>query len=357
MKRVAFYAPMKPPTHPVPSGDRAMARALMQALSCAGYQPDLASDLQTRDGRGEQKTQEAITTAAAAETGRVIATGRKADWQAWVTYHNYYKAPDLLGPDVAAALDIPYILVEATRARKRLGGAWDGFARAAEAACDAAATICYLTERDADALRRDAPAGQKLVHLHPFLGSDRLPAASSLDGPMISVGMFRAGDKLASYRLIAETLGQLEIPEWRLKIVGDGPAREQVRDLMAPFGERVGFAGELDAAALDAALSTSSLLLWPGVNEAFGMVYLEAQAAGLPVVAQDRPGVRDVLAPGHRPDPASGASALASAVSALLRDRPERQRRGADARAYVAENHMLAGAARTLGSLIGSAAA
>ena len=40
---VAFYAPMKPPDHPVPSGDRRMARLLMQALAHAGHRVVLAS--------------------------------------------------------------------------------------------------------------------------------------------------------------------------------------------------------------------------------------------------------------------------------------------------------------------------
>ena len=36
--RVAFYAPMKAPTHPAPSGDRRMARLLMAALTVAGHE-------------------------------------------------------------------------------------------------------------------------------------------------------------------------------------------------------------------------------------------------------------------------------------------------------------------------------
>src|SRR4051812_6266828 len=44
--RVAFYAPMKPPDHPVPSGDRRMAQLLLAALGFAGYETyiDLGRD-------------------------------------------------------------------------------------------------------------------------------------------------------------------------------------------------------------------------------------------------------------------------------------------------------------------------
>ena len=37
---------------------------------------------------------------------------------AWFTYHLYYKAPDWLGPDIARALAIPYLVAEASRRRQ-----------------------------------------------------------------------------------------------------------------------------------------------------------------------------------------------------------------------------------------------
>ena len=40
--RIAFYAPMKPPDHPLPSGDRRMARAFMDLLASLGHEVDLA---------------------------------------------------------------------------------------------------------------------------------------------------------------------------------------------------------------------------------------------------------------------------------------------------------------------------
>ena len=97
-------------------------------------------------------------------------------------------------------------------------------------------------------------------------------------------------------------------------------------------------------------LSTRSkpAFLWPGVNEAFGMVYLEAQAAGLPVVAQNRDGVRDVvLADGLVPTD-HGPNALAQALDRLLGSPAERQALGQKSRVSVAENHLLNTASETL---------
>ncbi|MEM6306279.1 MAG: glycosyltransferase, partial [Pseudomonadota bacterium] len=236
----------------------------------------------------------------------------------------------------------------ATRAKKRLHGTWCRFAKAAEAATDAAAVVFYLTLRDAETLQRDAPDGQKLLHLSPFLPLETLPPAAQLEGPMLSVGMMRAGDKLASYRIIAEVLAQLPQGGWRLQIAGDGPARADVTALMAPFGEAVTFLGRLDRTALAETYQNAQLMLWPGVNEAFGMAYLEAQAHGVPVIAQDRPGVREVLAPGNHPTVDAGAPGLTARVQALLSDVKTRHAAGAAARAHVAAHHLAPHARETL---------
>lgn len=344
---VAVYAPMKAPDHPVPSGDRAMARALIAALELAGHDTQVVSGLRIYDGRGDAELQADLMAKAQMEIDRLLTSDRAAGWTHWLTYHNYYKAPDLIGPVVCGALGIPYLQVESTRAGKRLTGPWAAFAAASEAACDAADAVLYLTQRDSQALRRDAPKGQRLIHLPPFLAPAALPAASDLSGPMLSVGMMRHGDKMASYTLISQTLALMQHPDWRLDIVGDGPARDDVAALMARFGDRVQLHGLKTGADLDAFYARASLLLWPGVNEAFGLTYLEAQAAGIPVVAQDRDGVRDVVV-GRHPTPDHGPAALARNADAMLGDPAERATAGAEARAEVAAHHLLPAAARTL---------
>ncbi len=346
---LAFYAPLKPPDHPNPSGDRTMARSLRAALGAAGFETEIASVLRTRDGAGDADVQSRLLAEAEAMIPDLIERGRAAGWRAWVTYHNYYKAPDLLGWRVAAALDIPYLLIEATRARKRLDGPWAQFAEAAETACDRAHAIFYFTERDAYALNRDAPDGQQLRHLRPFLNRADLPPESTRQGPMLAVGMMRKGDKLASYRIIAEVLALLPPERRALQIAGDGAVRAKVEALMAPFAADVTFLGALDADGLAKAYAKSSLLLWPGVNEAFGLAYLEAQAAGLPVVAQDRPGVRDALAPGFYPKPEEGPAPLTLRISELLSSPDALHTSGCAARAHLAEHHLLPAAAETLG--------
>ncbi len=352
MPQVAFYAPMKSPSHPVPSGDRTMARAVLKALQYGGMPGHLVSTLQIRDKAGDPAVQARLFARAEAEADRLISEGRRANWRAWVTYHSYYKAPDLLGPKVSAALHIPYLQIEATRAHKRLLGPWAAFAEAAEAASDAAAVIFHLTERDSKALRAYAPPHQRILQLRPFLAREDLPPQGLRSGPMLSVGMLRYGDKFASYELIADTLALLDSDSWRLIVAGDGPALGAVASMMQGFGDKVMLRGSLDAIEMQAAYQNASLLFWPGVNEAFGMSYLEAQAAGLPVVAQDRAGVRDVLAPGSYPAPSCGAAALAREIDRLLGDPTTREAEGDAARAHVARHHLLpAASARLCGTI------
>ncbi|WP_170473956.1 glycosyltransferase family 4 protein [Ruegeria arenilitoris] len=339
MARVAFYAPMKSPNSSKPSGDREMARNLMAAIKAQGDRVDLASELRIYDKLGNPATQAELLERAQIEANRLIHELPR-DTEIWVNYHNYYKAPDLLGPKVCKAREIPYVQLESTRALSRLTGPWASFARAAHEACDAADLIFYLTANDLIALERERFKSQVLVEMPPFLPIDELPNASLNDGPMLAVGMMRSGDKLASYRILAETLNLLT-GDWKLNIAGDGPARHDVLSLMEPFGKKVQFLGQLDRIQLQREYESASILVWPGVNEAYGMVYLEAQAAGLPVSAQDRPGVRDVLMPSSYPGIEDGPRGLADQIQNFLADLSLRRSEGARARKYVAERHLL----------------
>ncbi|MEM1076580.1 MAG: glycosyltransferase family 4 protein [Pseudomonadota bacterium] len=349
MIRVAFYAPMKAPDDPLPSGDRAMARGLISALEAGGMHVDLASRFKSRESSGNADLQAEYLRKAQDEVRRVSEAGRKSGWQVWLTYHNYYKAPDLIGPFVAELLGIPYLLAEATRARKRLTGPWERFAQAAETACDAAKVIFFMTRHDEEALRAYAGPEQQLISLRPFLSRSFLPAPAKKTEGLLSVGMFRRGDKIASYALIAQALTQVRNRDWTLDIAGDGPARSEVEALFAQFGSRVRFLGALDDKTLQAAYARSTILVWPGVNEAFGMSYLEAQAHGLAVVAQDRPGVRDVVFSGAAyPRPEQGPGGLADRLDLLLSSPKLTWHIGQSARAHIEKHNLISDASATL---------
>jgi hypothetical protein len=158
--RIAFYAPMKPPDHPSPSGDRRIARELMQAFETAGHEPFIASRLRTWQARADAARQERHEAAAMEEATALLAAYEAAPQSApalWFTYHLYYKAPDWIGPRVAAALSIPYVVAEASVAYKRAGGPWDRGHRAVLQALDTAAAVVTLNPLDRDAGSRQQP--------------------------------------------------------------------------------------------------------------------------------------------------------------------------------------------------------
>lgn len=323
-----------------------MARNLIRVLEHAGYTVDLVSELRIYDKHGDAPLQERLRAEARSEATRLIhALHQEID--IWITYHSYYKSPDLIGPKVSHARGLSYVQIESTRATSRLSGPWAAFAQAAHHASDDADAIFHLTANDLITLERERFGDQMLVHLPPFLPDDTLPPRAALDGPMLTAAMMRDGAKLKSYAIIAETLALLE-GDWRLNVAGDGPARPKVEALMAPFGDKVRFLGQLDAKSMRAAYQTASLFFWPGVDEAFGMVYLEAQAAGLPIVAQDRPGTRDVLLPERHPSPKDGVMTLARRIAHLQGSPVLRREEGEAARAMIAQSHLLPAAAETL---------
>lgn len=129
-------------------------------------------------------------------------------------------------------------------------------------------------------------------------------------------------------------------PELRYQIVGDGPERATLERLAIDLGaaDRVTFLGMLaPAAALERAWR-AWLFVMPSTEEAFGVAYAEAMAAGVPAIgAADEPGPRELVAAGGGIElvPAGDIDALAATVDALLRDDHRRRRLGELARLTV----------------------
>lgn len=103
-----------------------------------------------------------------------------------------------------------------------------------------------------------------------------------------------------------------ELPERRLVVVGDGPELERLRRLAPP---NVELRGRVPESELAACYVGAELLVFPG-EEDFGIVPLEAQASGIPVVAYGRGGALESVVDGetglyfHDATPAGVAQAI-----------------------------------------------
>ena len=361
--RVLLHTPLKPPDSPIPSGDREMARGLSRLLTRLGHRVVMPALSRVAAGVPRPEAHLALQRRARAQAARLVSR-----WQGlpvrhperfdlWFTYHCYYRKPDWLGPLVTRALGIPYVIAEASHAPRRAQGPTRLGHRAVEQALAAADLVLTVNPRDVAGVKSRLHDGARQRWLPPFIDVAPFVArrAARNDPPLLlSVGMMRTRDKLDSYRVLAKALSQLRDRSWQAVLVGDGPARAEVEAAMASFGDRVRFVGAVPHRELPALYAAADLYLWPAINEAYGMAFLEAQAAGLPVVAGRTGGVPAVVADGVTGllTSVGDAVAFAAAVRRLLDDPAERARLGTAAARRVASHHDERAAARALAAAL-----
>lgn len=371
--RIAFYAPLKPPNLPVPSGDRRVARLLLAALRQAGHTVQIASRLRAFEGGGDARRQAQIKARGHSLARRYIAKQGPHPPDLWFTYHLYHKAPDWLGPAVSEALSIPYVVAEASIAPKQAAGPWAAGHAAVCQAVGKAARILSLSPDDIECLEPFVDDADRLIGLPPFLdtrgpkraaanrASHRVELAARLRLPrdtiwVAATAMMRPGDKLDSYRILGRAKRTLHDLPLTWLIAGDGPARSEVEHAIG--ADDAVFLGALNADRINALHAAADLAVWPAVREAFGMALLEAQATGLPVVAGHTPGVAQIVADGTTGllTPVGNDTMLAAATRRLIEDQPLRERMRVAAMKKVEQEHGLDAASARLDRILREAA-
>ena len=347
--RIAFLAPIKPPDHPIASGDRLIARNLLRALEAAGHEPVLASRFiaygKRSQGLGERKA------AALAEAVAAIDRLRPSPPDLVLAYHPYCKAPDWIGPRIAAAFAAPYVTVEAARASEHRP-TWRA---EAEAGIRAADLHIWLKPTDRDRLLSLLGSDAPLAHLPPFVDVAALDgihgaAKAGATPRVLVVGQMRRGKKRRNHELAAAALARVCEP-FEALVLGDGPERGALEPLY-PRGTR--FEGAVSHERVMREMRGANMLLWPGYREPIGMVYLEAAAAGIPSVATSDMGVPLVVRDERtgllsRPD---DAEALAANVERLLRAPELAFTLGRNGRSNVMMHHSLDSATMALQSIL-----
>lgn len=158
-------------------------------------------------------------------------------------------------------------------------------------------------ERFAQALpARDVPEGRILLFVGRLEPRKGLPYA------------------MRAFALLAE-----RYPDLHLVVVGDGPERHALDELPPALRERVHMKGKVSYEALPTYHQAADIFISPATGaESFGIVLVEAMAAGLPVVASNIPGYREVARDGResRLVTPSDPVALAQGIAHLL-DHPE----------------------------------
>ena len=349
--KIAYYTPLKEPRHPTPSGDRLMARQLMELLGGLCQEVRLVSTLRTYVRAPDAIRLAELRHASALEAERILGLAASGAFRPdlWFTYHPYHKSPDWLGPAVAARLGVPYVAAEASYAAARGQDDWADWLEASMAALRQAATIFCFSDRDRTGLEAAPGVQAKFYDLKPFLVAPVQHAANPVrlhgQGPvkLLAAAMMRPDNKRQSYLLLADALHHLGDLDWTLTITGDGPARGDIEAAFAamPSG-RVRFAGLADRGGVEKLMRDADILAWPGCREAYGMVFLEAAAQGLPAVAIDNAGVPEVVCDGvtgllavPAATDAEAAKSYAAALRRLILEPATRLRLGAAAACFV----------------------
>ncbi|GAA3802142.1 glycosyltransferase family 4 protein [Sphaerisporangium flaviroseum] len=215
--------------------------------------------------------------------------------------------------------------------------------------------ITYLGDYTRERLARVMPPG-RLVRLAPGVDTDVFHRGAGGAGIRLSLGIGERPVVVCVSRLVArkgqDTLVRCwpevlrEVPDAVLLLVGGGPSRRSLERAVASrrLGDSVIMTGPVPWSSLPAYYDAGDVFAMPcrtrlgGLDvEGLGIVYLEASATGLPVVAGASGGAPDAVRDGETGLVVDGDDprAVASAVTTLLRDPALARTMGERGRAWI----------------------
>jgi len=164
--------------------------------------------------------------------------------------------------------------------------------------------------------------------VHPPVETDRFRIGEPED-------FFLVVTELVPHKRVGAALEAARRTGRRLKVVGTGPSRDE---LQARYGDRADFLGRIDDRGLADVMARARAVVVPNVEE-FGIVAVEAQAAGRPVLAPDAGGTSETVVDGRTGVlyPAGDDDALAEAMRDVDFDRFDPEATRDHARRYRPE--------------------
>lgn len=174
---------------------------------------------------------------------------------------------------------------------------------------------------------RDAVVVPELIDLNAwrdlFKANPERPGCGKFT--VLSVCRFYPRKRLDILLRAADLLGKT-IPELEVRIVGSGPEYKRLQCICRELdlSAVVRWLGNVSIARLAEELNRCDLFCLPSVQEGFGIVFLEAMAAGKPIVAARAAAIPEVVPHGILVEP-ENFEALAAAIASLYRD-PDRRR-------------------------------
>ncbi|MGO9759704.1 MAG: glycosyltransferase family 4 protein [Solirubrobacteraceae bacterium] len=186
-------------------------------------------------------------------------------------------------------------------------------------------------------LGADLPSAERLA------GSDRRHSAPAGSAPsLVTVAHLVARKRHADVLRALAVLGPRH-PTLRYAVIGDGPERIALEGLAVRLGvaDRVDFHGQLAPEEAVERARRCTLFVMPSTDEAFGVAYVEAMAAGVPAIGcRGEPGPEEIAAAGDGflLVPPGDIERLTQRIDELLSDPHRLREAGQRARATVAAN-------------------
>ncbi|WDZ84083.1 glycosyltransferase family 4 protein [Micromonospora cathayae] len=163
------------------------------------------------------------------------------------------------------------------------------------------------------------------------------------DGPLVGFAGRLVYEKGVQHLVRAVPYLRRRHPDLRVVIAGDGPYRHELQDEIRrlDLADTVRFTGFLTESQLPAVLGATDATVVPSLYEPFGMVALEAAAAGAPLAVAATGGLAEIVEPGVTgvTFPHSDPDALAHAVDRLVGDEVFARRVARRARTMVGERY------------------
>ncbi len=219
---------------------------------------------------------------------------------------------------------------------------------------DGVDVLTYLGEYTRTRMARALSPGTRMARLAPGVdetvfrrgaGGEEIRRRYGLTGRPVAVCVSRLVPRKGQDALLHAWPRVLEqVPDAALLLVGGGPYRAELERMAAPFGSSVVITGGVPWEELPAHYDAGDVFAMPcrtrrrGLDvEGLGIVYLEASATGLPVVAGDSGGAPDAVLAGETGVVVPGRSVarIAAEVAGLLSDPARARAMGEKGRAWV----------------------
>jgi glycosyltransferase involved in cell wall biosynthesis len=350
--RIAFYPSFRALEHVRASGLVSIARDVHDAMQAAGHEVLIP----LHQSMEWIYLHPRLWPNTVREAWRADRSLRQATPDCWLTYHTYYRGPDIIGPVLTRKHHIPYFILAAsyaTKYRKRFK-TWTGF-HLNRRALQQADMVFVNKLRDMHNLSRLLPP-DRITYIHPGIRTpsfplvpglrERMRAELGLNGKrvVVTAAMMRPGVKEEGIAFVIEACANVrhDAPDLHLLILGDGPGRQRLEiraQRLLPDAHT--FAGRIPPNEMHAFYQAGDIFAYPGINESLGMVYLEAQCCGLPVVATSHDGAPEVVSNGETGIivPPFSVAEFADALSTLLNTPELRSRFSRQARDRILRDH------------------